>query len=172
MASQKISHFLYPNGTDLAEKYRRVLSGLVVIAAAPVLFFFSMLHIAEFDYLIGLFLLFVASGLTVSIFSIRRFQRAIPFFRINIVATGFLFFLLFLKSSPKGHMVQWLFIFPIVSLFLLGSKEGLFYALGLAFFIGGAYLFHYISSRSFLYDFEFFIRFNCRCEINNWLYQA
>jgi signal transduction histidine kinase len=121
----KISHFLSPLEVDLEEKSRRVLSGLVVILTAPVLFLFSIHHFLKSDFFLGFFLLVAGAGLTASFLVLRKFKNVAHFQRTNIIFVGMLFLYLLADSGPNGYMALWIYVFPLVAFFMLGQGEGM-----------------------------------------------
>jgi hypothetical protein len=112
---------------DLEEKSKRILSGFMVIFTVPVLLIFSALHLLKADYPLGIFLQIAGLGLAVSIALLRRFKSGIIFFRIDIGFIGLLFLFLLAKSGPHGYRAQWLYVYPLVTFFLRGRNEGLYY---------------------------------------------
>ena len=129
----KLSNFLSPVQNDLEEKSKRILSGLMVIFTAPVLLTFGGIHILRADYFLGIFLLIAGSGLAVSITVLRRFKSVTVFTRLNLCFVGLLFLYLLAESGPYGYMAHWLYVYPLVTFFLLGRIEGLYY--NIAFFL-------------------------------------
>jgi signal transduction histidine kinase len=129
----RLSNFLSPVQDDLEEKSKRILSGLMVIFTAPVLLTFGVLHILKKDYFLGIFLLIAGLGLAVSITMVRRFKSVAVFSRINLCFVGLLFMYLLVVSGPYGYMAHWLYIYPLVTFFLLGRIEGLYY--NIAFYL-------------------------------------
>ena len=123
----KLSCFLSPSELDLEEKSKRILSGLMVIFTAPVLLVFSALHLLRADYPLGIFLLIAGLGLTFSMTLLRKFKSVTNFSRINIGFVGLLFFYLLVESGPHGYMAHWLYVYPLVTFFMLGRNEGLYY---------------------------------------------
>ncbi len=155
----KFSHFLSPLELDFEEKAKRILSGFMVIFTAPVLLAFSALHLIKADYPLGILLLIAGLGLSVSIALLRKFKSGIIFFRINISFIGLLFLYLLTESGPHGYMAQWLYVYPLVTFFMLGRNEGLyynaaFYLIGLIFLLFQDYVF-WITP----HEMEFKIRF-------------
>ena len=123
----KFSYFLSPLELDLEEKSKRILSGFMVIFTAPVLLVFSALHLARADYSLGIFLLIAGLGLAASFSIIRNFKSVTIFSRINIGFVGLLFLYLLAESGPYGYMAHWLYVYPLVTFFMLGRNEGLYF---------------------------------------------
>ena len=128
-----LNAFLTPIELDLHEKSRRLLAGITVLLAAPVLIIFSILHLGRQDFFLGFFLLFSGAGLALSFFILRKTEKLIIISRINLIAVGILFLFLLFNSGPHGYMALWLYIYPLVVFFLLGRIEGLMF--NLVFFL-------------------------------------
>ena len=155
----RCSYFLSPFELELEEKSKRILCGFMVIFTAPVLLVFSALHLVKADYPLGSFLLIAGLGLTVSIALLRKFKSATIFFRINIGFIGLLFLYLLAESGPHGYMGNWLYVYPLVTFFLLGRNEGLYY--NTAFYLIALIflLFQDFLSWSTIHEIEFKARF-------------
>ena len=118
----------------------------MVIFTAPVLLVFSALHLLRADYPLGSFLLIAGLGLTFSMTLLRKFKSVANFSRINIGFVELLFFYLLAESGPHGYMAHWLYVYPLVTFFMLGRNEGLyynaaFYLIGLIFLLFQDYVF-------------------------------
>ena len=118
----KFSYFLSPLELDLEEKSKRILSGFMVIFTAPVLLVFSVLHLVRADYPLGIFLLIAGLGLAVSITFLRKFNSVNLFSRINIGFVGLLFLYLLAESGPYGYMAHWLYVYPLVTFFIVVTR--------------------------------------------------
>jgi len=153
------SNFLNPLDVDLEEKSKRILSGLVVIITAPVLYAFSFLHLLKHDPFLGFFLLVAGVGLTVSFLMIRKYKNVTHFQRMNIILVGILFLYLLAASGPYGYMALWIYVFPLVAFFLLGRSEGLLHN-GVFFFAALLFLvFQDFFAGSIGHEIEFKVRF-------------
>jgi signal transduction histidine kinase len=155
----KFSYFLSPSELDLEEKSKRILSGFMVIFTAPVLLVFSALHLVREDYPLGIFLLIVGIGLAVSITLLRKFKSVTVFSRINIGLTGLLFFYILAESGPYGYMAHWLYVYPLVTFFMLGRDEGLYYNTAFYLIVLIFLLFQDFFSWTTTHEIEFKARF-------------
>jgi signal transduction histidine kinase len=137
----RLSRIMIPSDLDdLEEKSRILLSGLLVITPAPVLYLFGVFHLAAADRVLGVFLLTCAGILTVSFLLFRKFNNGILLYRLNIGFVGLVFLYLLVKSGPHGYMALWLYLFPLLAFLVLGRREGLrwtliFYTLTLLFIL-------------------------------------
>jgi signal transduction histidine kinase len=154
-----LNSFLTPLELDLHEKSRRLLAGITVILAAPVLIIFSILHLGRQDFFLGFFLLFSGAGLALSFFILRRIEKLIIVSRVNLVAVGILFLFLLITSGPHGYMALWLYIYPLVVFFLLGRIEGLMFNLVFFLSVLSFLLFQQYTSVTPMYVVEFKTRF-------------
>ena len=155
----KFSYFWGPLELELEEKSKRILSGLMVIFTAPVLLVFSVLHLVREDYPLGIFLLIAGLVLAVSMTFLKNFSSIAIFSRINIGFVGLLFLYLLAQSGPHGYMALWIYVYPLVTFFMLGRNEGLyynasFYLIALIFLLFQEYL-----SWTTTHVFDFKIRF-------------
>ena len=155
----RFSNFLSPLELDLEEKSKRILSGFMVIFTAPVLLVFSALHFARADYPLGIFLLIAGICLAVSFSTLRKFKSVTIFSRINIVFVGLLFLYLLAESGPYGYMANWLYVYPLVTFFMLGRNEGLYF--NAVFYLAAAafLLFQDYLSLTAAHEIEFKARF-------------
>ena len=137
----RLSRIMIPSDLDdLEEKSRILLSGLLAITPAPVLYIFGAFHLVAADQVLGLFLLTCAGILTLSFLLFRKFNNGILLYRLNIGFVGLVFLYLLVKSGPHGYMALWLYLFPLLAFFVLGRGEGLlwnltFYSLTLLFLL-------------------------------------
>jgi signal transduction histidine kinase len=126
----RLSRIMIPSDlADLEEKSKILLSGLLVITAAPVLYLFGVFHLLEADRASGVFLLACGAILTVSFLLFRNFNNGILLYRMNLGFVGLVFLYLLVKSGPHGYMALWLYLFPLLAFFVLGRREGLCYIL-------------------------------------------
>jgi signal transduction histidine kinase len=126
---EKIDRFLIPPSLDPDERFRRLIIGFAILVAAPVLFLFGTFHLLHGNPINGLLEVSTATSYTLSFF-FGRVQRPIkiliPF---NLGLTGFLFLYLLLHSGTRGHVVFWLYLFPVALFFLLGPLTGILFNL-------------------------------------------
>jgi len=155
----KFDFILSPFELDLEEKSKRILSGFMVSITSPVLLVFSALHFVKADYYLGIFLLLSGLVLAMTIIFLKNFKSVIMFSRVDIGLVGLLFIYLLAKSGPYGYMAHWLYIYPLVTFFMLGRNEGLyyittFYLIALIFL-----LFQDYFSLTIIHEKEFKVRF-------------
>lgn len=122
---ESIDRFIIPPSLDPDERSRRLVSALAVLVAAPVFYFFGVLHLHEGDFFTGILEAITATSYTISFFWSKMQRRITIFIGINLGLTGFLFLHALLLSGTRGYTVYWLYIFPVVLFFLLGPYTGM-----------------------------------------------
>ena len=133
---EAIDRFLIPPSLDPDERSWRLVSGFVVLVAAPVLYFYGTLHLLYGNLFTGLLEIITAASYTFSFF-FGKVQRRIKIsIKFNLVLTGFFLLFLLLHSGTRWHEVFWLYLFPIALFFLLGPLTGIIY--NLIFLTGAA----------------------------------
>ena len=126
--TEKIGVFFSPKNSSLEERSKRTLTGLLVIATAPTLIIFSVPHFIRSEYFFGFFLLLGAGGAVGSLFISINTDNIVIYRMINIGFIGALFLYLLNASSPNGYMALWLYVYPLISFFLLGRHNGLYFS--------------------------------------------
>jgi signal transduction histidine kinase len=152
-------HILSPLDLDLEERPKRILYALIVIFTVPVLFLFAYIQLIRRDYTLSLFIVLVGAALTGSFVILRRVKDGSNIFRINLVLTGLLFVFLLVTGGPHGYKTLWLYVFPLVSFFMLGRREGLFHTMILFLFVMFFLRFQDYFPGTVHYDSEFKMRF-------------
>jgi len=130
-----IDRFLVPPALDPDERLRRLVIGFTVLIAAPVLYLFGTLHLLYGNPVNGLLEVITATSYTFSVFFGRVWRPIKIFIPLNLGLTGFLLLYLLLHSGTRGHVVFWLYLFPVALFFLLGPLTGILYNL---IFLAGA----------------------------------
>ncbi|MBW2002748.1 MAG: hypothetical protein JRI30_09575 [Deltaproteobacteria bacterium] len=125
----RLANYLCPIDIDFRDKYRRLFAGLAVIITIPIVYLFSFMHFKGADPLLGLFLFFIAVGLTVCFVTIRKIKNITNIYRISLMVIGLLLLFLLKDSGTHDYKALWLYIYPLEAYFLLGRKEGTIYTL-------------------------------------------
>ena len=123
--------FFSPTDVDHLEKTRKIFFGFIITTSTPVFIVFGCTHLFGQNYLLGVLILIPALSLLVSLSIIRSAKKGIGVYRVNLILTGLLFLYLLTNSAPNGFMSIWLFVYPPVTFFLAGQREGFIYALSL-----------------------------------------
>lgn len=126
-----LGHFFSPIDVDHVERTRKVFFGFIIIIAVPVFFLFGCFHLFQGNYLLGGLILIPPLSLAIGLIFIRSAENGIRVYRVNLILTGLLFIYALTASAPHGFMATWLFVYPLVSFFLMGQREGFIYSLSL-----------------------------------------
>ena len=126
--SEKIGDFFSPKNSSLEERSKRTLTGFLVIATAPTLIIFSVPHFIRSEYIFGFLLLLAAAAAVVSLVILSNTDNVVIYRMINIGFIGALFLYLLDASSPNGNMALWLYVYPLISFFLLGRHNGFYFS--------------------------------------------
>jgi len=118
-----------PSNLDTEEISRRTLAGVAGVFSCPFLFGYFFFHLYSGRFLLAGILFFSGMLILTSILLARKKADAKIFYRLVLAAIGLLFFYLMGTSEDYPRAMFWSFIFPIVSLYLLGRKEGLLYTI-------------------------------------------
>ena len=118
-----------PSNLDTEEISRRTLAGVAGVFSCPLLFGYFFFHLYSGRFLLAGILFFSGMLILTSILLARKKADAKIFYRLVLAAIGLLFFYLMGTSEDYPRAMFWSFIFPIVSLYLLGRKEGLLYTI-------------------------------------------
>lgn len=134
---------------DPEERRKRMSLGTATILAAPLFYAFGVSHLLRGLLPEGALLCIGAGVVTLTIVSLLRHVEKIGFlFRLNLFFIGLLLLYLFVTKGQQGYKAFWMFLFPIITLFVLGKKEGVvwttvlffvsvFLLLSRSFFAGG-----------------------------------
>ena len=107
----------------------RVATALVIVCP-PLLVAWGLRHLFAGDLPLGIFNLFFACTVVMS-FVLRRFifntHRETWIYRINVLFLWIECFFFITRSGKDSSELLWLYIYPLVVFYLMGSKEGLFW---------------------------------------------
>ena len=126
-----LGQFFSPIDVDHLEKTRKVFFGFIVILATPVFLLFGCFHLYQGNDFLGGLILIPGLSLPISLIFVRSARNGKCVYRINLILAGLVFFYLLAESAPHGFMAIWLFVYPLVSFFLVGQREGFLYSLSL-----------------------------------------
>jgi signal transduction histidine kinase/DNA-binding response OmpR family regulator len=131
-------NILLPLKLDLEERRKRIYVSLVTIFTFPILYGFGIYFLVQGYMFDGLGALVVGTVGVLTLLCVRSRQNVKNIYRINIAFVGVLFIYFLVTSRFPGHGVLWLYIFPLITIFILGRREGALWTaalLGCAMFI-------------------------------------
>jgi two-component system sensor histidine kinase/response regulator len=130
-------HSLSRSENDPEERRKKLFLGIASLIACPLFYSFGIVHFLGGLPVEGSLLLAGAAVVTLSIVALfHRFERMKVIYRLNICIIGVIVLFLFATDGQEGYRAFWMFLLPIVTLFILGKKEGvlwtsIFFALSL-----------------------------------------
>jgi len=156
---EKLGRIINPLSIEYIEGAKRILGALMVISTAPILYIFGFYHISYSEYFMGISLVLAGLVLTVSFFVIRLAKDTTRIFRLNLIIIGVLFLFLLLNASRNGTMSLWLYVYPLVTFFLMGKREGFLVNSVFLLFAALILIFHDFFPVSYHYTTAFKVRF-------------
>lgn len=151
--------FVYGDLMSTDEKLRFQHYSIFSIVGIPVMMLFGWLHLMKGNYLLFSFILLVAMGLSVGWFLLRRIIHGKIVCRINTMLFGLLLVYALVAGGEGGSKSLWLFVFPLVSFFLLGIKEGIIWSSALLLIVGILFINPFGSFTVYPYSNGFKMRF-------------
>lgn len=145
---------------DPEEKRKRMFVGCGTLLALPLYYTFGFYHLLKGLYPEGVLLLTGAVMVSITVGALLlKVKRTGLLFRLCLFFIGVLLLHLFASNGQEGYKAFWMFLYPIITLFVLGKKEGALWTSAL-FLLSVALIF---LGRSlwvgFQFDSTFAIRF-------------
>jgi two-component system sensor histidine kinase/response regulator len=136
-------NLLVPLKLDLEERRKRIYVSLVTTFTTPILFGFGIYFLLQGYIFDGLGTVVVGTVGVLTLFSVRSLHNVRNIYRVNIAFVGILFIFFLIMSRFQAYGVLWLYVFPLITIFILGRREGvlwtaaLFGCVVLIFFVPG-----------------------------------
>jgi two-component system sensor histidine kinase/response regulator len=154
-------NILVPLKLELEERRKRIYVSLVTTFTTPILYGFGTYFIMQGYILEGLGALVVGTVGVLTLLSVRSLHNVRNIYRVNIAFVGILFVFCLLTSRFPGYGVMWLYIFPLIAIFILGRREGVLWTAALLgctaliFFVPGLRRGYAVYSGEFILRFLF-----------------
>ena len=113
-----------PIGPDEKERLRHFT--VFVVLGIPTLAAFAAYHIIHGRYLLVAMLVATCAGIALAWFRLNQLQDGQVVYRIVTAWYFVLVMYLVTSTAQDGSRILWIFTFPLIVLFLIGPKEGLF----------------------------------------------
>ena len=141
------------------EKARLQHYSVFLLAGIPTMMVFGVYNMIAANFLIYSLLLLSAGGLISGWFFLRKARNGRIIYQVNAAIFSLLLIYLLISGGEAGSLILWIYIFPLISFFLLGKNEGLFW--NASMYLIAALLLWNPFSFSFIYDYpvEIKIRF-------------
>lgn len=122
-----LSSFAGSRGENFEEERKRFLMAGFLVIGIAVLFPFAVHHFMLGNTARAIVLLFVGSVQLFSLIALRHVGQGTGVFRLNVILLGGYFLFLVIVGGQHGSRILWVFIFPFLTFFMLGKKEGVFW---------------------------------------------
>ncbi len=124
-------NILVPLKLDLEERRKRIYVSLVTTFTTPILFGFGIYFLLRGYIFDGLGTAVVGTVGVLTLLSVRSLHNVRNIYRVNIAFVGILFIFFLLTSRFQAYGVLWLYVFPLITIFILGRREGVLWTAAL-----------------------------------------
>lgn len=156
---QRVNEVIHSAPVSNVEKVRLKHFTVFLFLGLPTMLVYGMHSVLQMQYVLLLFVTLSAITLTVSWFVLITFNIGSIVYRINTALFAGLILYLLLIGGEGGSKILWMYIFPLISFFLFGKKEGMFWTT-LILFIALVILWNPLEMTSvYRYSNEFIARF-------------
>ena len=114
-----------------SEKERLKHYTVFVVIGVPAMVAFAVYNLMEANYFLSGMIAVTAIGLVVSWMLLNRLKSGQVIYRITCLLYVMLLVYMLAMGGPGGSKILWMYTFPLITFFLLGRKEGLFWACGI-----------------------------------------
>lgn len=164
--TDKIKQFLWsffscglPVEYDIETLRKIFLLNLIMIFGSLFLFLLGTLAFIQKDFILGMVDFIIFTFLIWLIFFLKQTRNHHFVSLIGTTVTGIFYFFLIAYGGISDSAYVWAFTYPLVSLFLLGSKIGTLYSFLLLAMSGFVFAFGHSLSFITHYKFDLIIRF-------------
>ena len=120
-----------PLPLDTAERIRLHQFSVFLLTGIPTLVVFGIYHLTKGDPRLGLIACMLAATLGASRLLLRSLRSGLIIYRINAALFAGLLLYMVILGGIGGSKALWMFVFPLIAFFLLGTWEGLAWTAGL-----------------------------------------
>ena len=124
---QRITNVINSAPISNAEKVRLQHFSIFLFLGLPTMLVYGMYGLLHNQYVLLIFITFSALSLIVGWCLLIRFNIGSIVYRINTALFAGLILYLLLIGGEGGSKILWMYVFPLISFFLLGKREGVFW---------------------------------------------
>jgi len=155
-----LSTWIEPLPLDTTERIRFHPFSVFLLTLTPTMVAFGVYHLSRGHTLMGGLALGLAALLIATRVMLGRLHSGLILYRINaLFCAGMLLYLLSVGGSG-GSKALWMFLFPLIAFFLLGTREGLLWTVGIFAAAAGLVSGWLGGVRIYPYPGEFVTRFS------------
>lgn len=107
---------------------RRIFAAVTFLWAAPILFVFGTADVSVGHYVLGGWTIMTGIVASASMPLVRRSAQPRNIYRVNLFLVGVLLLAFLATSPPDGARALWWYVYPLATFFLLGGRDGLWFA--------------------------------------------
>ena len=141
------------------EKRRLQHYSVFLIVGIPIMIIFGFHNLVKGNYVLCIFVFFSASGLTCGWLFLRNMKKGKIVYRANTFLFSLLILYMLFVGGEGGSKILWMYTFPLISFFLFGKYEGLFWSVMLILITSLLFLNPFELTKAYAYPDEFKIRF-------------
>ncbi len=102
-----------------------------LLLGIPAFLAYGAYAVAQDQWLVALTLAICALGLLIGWYQLAQARYSMLVYRLNAALFGILLIYTTVLGGPDGSRILWSFTFPLITVFLLGRREGIAWSLGL-----------------------------------------
>lgn len=130
-----------------------------LLLGIPTMLAFGLYNFLRAQYLLFSLILLSATGLVIGWLFLRRHSAGRFVYRINTFLFSLLILYMLLIGGEGGSKILWMYTFPLISFFLLGKNEGLFWSMAVVTLSILLFWNPFEYSIAYEYSIDFKIRF-------------
>ncbi len=154
------------------EKVRMVHYTAFLVCAIPTMVVFGCISLVRSQYLLALFIMVSALCLLIGLVMLFRMENGRIVYRFNMLFFFILALYMVYMGGDGGSKSLWAFVFPLVSFFLLGLKEGSLWSVSAFIFLACLFWnpagFKGMYSYVFAFKLRFLISFIIISIVTSW----
>jgi len=130
------------------------------IFGSPIMFSFGVYNLLTANYLLALALFVTLTGFLAGLFLLHRNIASLAVYRLNSLVFCLLLLYLVALGGPGGSKSLWCYVFPLVTFFLLGTREGAVWTIALLLALQFIFWNPYRLAAIHAYPLDFSLRFD------------
>lgn len=138
-------HSDVPNGEtedlSIEENHRELLLKMFIFLGSPFFLLFGFYHVLSGNWVEGLIDAFGGVGGCIGYVVLKQNGSHAIVARVLLASTGFVFLCLLFKAGEAPEKALWSLVYPLVTLFMLGKREGLIWIAVFYLFVSGLLIF-------------------------------
>lgn len=126
--SNSLTAFIDSAPVNDEEKIRLQHYTIFLSIGIPTMAVFGAINLLRGNFLLCVLILCSGIGLFIGLLLLRSLKNGRIIYRINALLFGSLVIYMMVIGGESGSKILWMYTFPLISFFLFGKKEGLFWS--------------------------------------------